>query len=137
MGKVLVVIVFLAMLVLVVSAMGMVSATSINIMERTREIVVLRAIGATPKIIYNLFVTEGMMVSIVSIFIGLLLSWPLSIVAARFFGDLMLDAPLKFTLSHTGLVITLLATIIFGWLASRIPARRANNVSTREALSYE
>ncbi len=137
MGKVLVVIVFLAMLVLVVSAMGMVSATSINIMERTREIGVLRAIGATPKIIYNLFVTEGMMVSIVSIFIGLLLSWPLSIVAARFFGDLMLDAPLKFTLSHTGLVITLLATIIFGWLASRIPARRANNVSTREALSYE
>ena len=40
---------FLAMLVLVVSALGMASATGINIMERTREIGVLRAIGATPK----------------------------------------------------------------------------------------
>ncbi len=134
---ILVSIVFLAMLVLVVSAMGMASATSINIMERTREIGVLRAIGATPKIIYNLFVTEGMMVSIVSIFIGLLLSWPLSIVSAKFFGDLMLDAPLRFAFSHPGFVITIIATVIFGWVASRIPARKAIKVSTREALSYE
>ncbi len=130
-------IVFFAMLVLVVSAMGMASATSINIMERTREIGVLRAIGATPKIIYNMFVSEGMIISVASIFLGLLLSWPLSTIAAKFFGNLMLGIALRPAFSHAGLVITLIATIVFGWLASRIPARKAIKVSTREALSYE
>ena len=134
---VLVTLIFFASLVLVVSAMGMASATSINIMERTREIGVLRAIGATPKIIHNLFVTEGMIVSVASIIVGLLLSWPLSIIAAKFFGKLMLDVELRPTFSGTGLVITLVATLVFGWLSSRIPGRRAVNVSTREALMYE
>jgi putative ABC transport system permease protein len=134
---ILVTIVFFALLVLVVSAIGMASATSINIMERTREIGVLRAIGATPKIINNLFVAEGMIVSVISIFLGLLLSWPLSIVASKFFGNLMLEVDLSFSFSKTGFVITLIATLIFGWTASRIPARKAIKVSTREALAYE
>jgi putative ABC transport system permease protein len=130
-------IVFFALLVLVVSAIGMASATGINIMERTREIGVLRAIGATPRIIYNLFVAEGMIVSVISIALGLLLSWPLSIIASKFFGDLMLEVALHYSFSTSGFVITLIATLIFGWLASRIPARRAISVSTREALAYE
>lgn len=130
---------FLALLVLVVSALGMASATGINIMERTREIGVLRAIGATPKMIYALFVTEGMVVSIVSIMFGLLLAWPLSVVASAFFGYLILGSgtPLNYAFSNPGLVITLLVTLSFGWLASRIPARQAVKVSTREALLYE
>ncbi|MBI5196490.1 MAG: ABC transporter permease [Nitrospirae bacterium] len=134
---ILVTIVFFALLVLVVSAIGMASATGINIMERTREIGVLRAIGATPKIIYSLFVAEGMIVSVISIFFGLLLSWPLSIIASKFFGNLMLDVDLHYSFSKTGFVITLIATLIFGWIASRIPARKAIKVSTREALAYE
>ncbi|MFH1908224.1 MAG: ABC transporter permease [Chloroflexota bacterium] len=132
-------IVFLSLLVLVVGALGMASATGINIMERTREIGVLRAIGATPKMIYGLFVAEGMVVSVVSILVGLLLAWPLSIVASAFFGDLILGngVPLDFAFSYPGFRITLTVTLIFGWLASRIPARRAITVSTREAISYE
>jgi len=130
-------IVFFALLVLVVSAIGMASAMSINIMERTREIGVLRAIGATPKIIYSLFVAEGMTVSVISIFLGLLLSSPLSIIASKFFGNLMLEVELHFSFSKIGFAITVIATLIFGWLASRIPAQRAIKVSTREALTYE
>ena len=130
-------IVFFALLVLMVSAIGMASATSINIMERTREIGVLRAIGATPGIIYSLFVAEGMIVSVISIVLGLLLSWPLSIVASKFFGDLMLEVSLRYSFSSSGFVITVVATMIFGWLASRVPAQRAIQVSTREALAYE
>jgi putative ABC transport system permease protein len=119
-------IVFFSLLVLVVSAIGMASATGINIMERTREIGVLRAIGATPKIIYNLFVVEGMIVSVISIILGLLLSWPLSIVASKFFGNLMLEVALRYSFSRIGFLITLIVTLIFGWLpgvhfASELP----------------
>ena len=127
----------MALLVLVVGSLGMASAMSINVMERTREIGVLRAIGATPKMIYRLLVTEGMVISVVSIVLGLLLAWPLSIVAADFFGDLILNSPLNFAFSNLGLGITFVVTLTFGWLASRIPAVKAIRVSTREALSYE
>jgi putative ABC transport system permease protein len=134
---VLVSIVFLSLLVLVVSAIGMASATGINTMERTREIGVLRAIGATPKMIYNLFVAEGMVVSVAAAATGLLLSWPLSIVASRFFGKLMLEVALGFSFSRTGFVVSLIVTLAFGWLASQIPAQRAVSVPTRGALAYE
>lgn len=136
---ILTVIVFLSLLVLVVSALGMASATGISIMERTREIGVLRAIGATPQRIFQMFVAEGMIVSVASILSGLLLAWPLSQIASVFFGKLMLGdgAALRYVFSHEGFIITLLTTLVFGWLASRIPARRAIIVTTRDALAYE
>ena len=132
-------IVFLSFLVLVVSAIGMASATGINIMERTREIGVMRSIGANPEKIYSLFVKEGMITSILSILLGLLLSWPLSKLAAIFFGNLMLgrEAVLQYAFSPTGFVVTVVVTILFGWLASRIPAKSAIDIPTHEALSYE
>lgn len=117
----------------------MASATGINVMERTREIGVLRAIGATPAVIYRLFVAEGMIISVASIFLGSVLSWPLSIAAAAFFGNLMLGdgASLRFAFSPKGFWITMAATLVFDWLASRIPARHAVGVSTHNALAYE
>ncbi|MEI6141810.1 MAG: FtsX-like permease family protein, partial [Mariniphaga sp.] len=132
-------IVLLSFLVLVVSAIGMASATGINIMERTREIGVMRAIGATPKKIYSLFVMEGMITSWLSILFGLLLSWPLSKVAAVFFGNLMLgkEAILQSAFSLSGFLITFAVTILFGWMANRIPAKSAIDVPTHKALSYE
>jgi ABC-type antimicrobial peptide transport system permease subunit len=80
-----------------------------------------------------------MIVSFVSILFGLILSLPLSIVASSFFGNLMLGegASLEFAFSTSGFFITLFTTFAFGWLASRIPARNAIQVSTHEALSYE
>lgn len=132
-------IVVLSFLVLVVSAIGMASSTGINIMERTREIGVMRAIGATPKKIYTLFVSEGMITSILSIVIGLILAYPLSYAASAFFGTLMLgeDASLGYAFSPLGFVVTLVATILFGWIASRLPAKSAIKLSTYKALQYE
>ncbi|MEI6767011.1 MAG: FtsX-like permease family protein [Bacteroidota bacterium] len=132
-------IILLSFLVLVVSAIGMASATGINIWERTREIGVMRSIGATPGKIYSIFVTEGMISCVISIMMGLIFSIPLSRLAAVFFGDLMLgkDAKLEYAFSLNGFLITIAVTLIFGWLASRIPARSAIKVSTHKALSYE
>ncbi len=132
------VLLFFAFTVLLVSALGMASAMGIGIMERTREIGVLRAIGATPGRVFRLFETEGLLTSVISILLGLLLSWPLSSAAAIFFGNLMLGgAELRFVVSELGVVITLFTTLLFGWLASRIPAHSAVKVSTAQALAYE
>lgn len=132
------VIVMLSFLVLAVSAIGMASATGINIWERTREIGVMRAIGATPKKIYSIFLSEGMIVSTLSIILGLILAYPLSKLAAIFFGNLMLgkDVVLEYAFSQLGFWTTLVITIVFGWMASRFPARSAVKIPTHQALSY-
>ena len=133
-------ILILSFLVLLVSAVGMASATGINISERTREIGVMRAIGAAPKKIYSLFTAEGMIVSMGSVLLGLFLAIPLSSVAAVFFGRLMLgdQAILQYAFSQTGFWITLIVTVSFGWIASRMPAKNVvTKISTREALTYE
>jgi putative ABC transport system permease protein len=131
--------IFLSLLVLVVSAIGLASSTSVSVMERTREIGVMRAMGATPTDIFRLLTWEGLLVSLFSIALGLMLSLPLSAHAAEFFGLLMLSEAnaLSFQFSVSGLWITLLFTVGFGWLASRIPAQAATALSTRDALAYE
>ncbi|MFA5902349.1 MAG: FtsX-like permease family protein [Desulfobacula sp.] len=134
---ILVMLLSMAVMVLVVASFGMASAMGINIMERTREIGIMRAIGATPAIIRRIFVIEGIVVSMSGVLLGLLAAWPLSIKASRFFGSLIIDYPLPFSMSHTGLLITIAATLASGWLASKIASREAMKLSCRQALAYE
>ena len=80
-----------------------------------------------------------MLISSASILLGIIISYPLSKVAAVFFGNLMLEeeAVLQYAFSPLGFCVTLVVTITSGWLASRIPARNAVRTTTREALIYE
>lgn len=135
---VLVMLIFLSLLVLVVSALGMAAAMGINVMERTREIGIMRAIGATPGNIVALITVEGMLTSGAGIAIGLLLAWPLSVLASAFFGTLIMGpmVMLENAWSVQGLIITVISTIVFARLASLLPARKALAVSSREALAY-
>lgn len=68
----------MAILMALVGTLGLMSTMSINILERTREIGVMRAIGATPKKIKNLIVWEGLLIGSLSIFISFALSVLLS-----------------------------------------------------------
>lgn len=133
------ILVFFSLLVLTVSAMGMGSAMGINVMERTREIGVLRAIGATPKMTTRLFVLEGFVISAISVIVGVILALPLSWLASIFFGDLILgdETPLDFAFSIPGFAVTLAITLAFGYIASRLPANKATKITVREAIAYE
>jgi putative ABC transport system permease protein len=120
-----------------VGGIGLMSTMSINVVERTREIGVMRAIGATSLAIVGVFVIEG-------VFVGAL-SWvlaiPLSIPGVRLFGDMIgeaiLELPLDFAYSTVGLILWLLIVVALSALASLWPALRAAGVSVREALAYE
>lgn len=135
---VLAVLVILSLLVLMVSAMGMASAMAISIQERTREIGVMRAIGATPAMVSRRLLREGLQLGVVSLVLGLLAAWPLGEAAAGAFGRLMLgeNARLQFAFSPTGLLAVIGVTLGFAWAASRLPARRAMSIPTRDALAY-
>jgi putative ABC transport system permease protein len=126
----------LASLLASVGAIGLASALSISVMERTREIGVLRAIGARGRTLMALFVIEGVLQS--------LLSWalavPLALLIARplawQLGQVMLDANLDYAFSWPAVLVWLAVTTGIGVVAALQPARSAARLSVRESLSY-
>jgi putative ABC transport system permease protein len=131
--------VLLAMVVLtaVVGGIGLASTMAMNVVERTREIGVLRAIGAPFQTIVWMVVTEGVLVGALS----WLLAVPLSLPGARLFSDqigrIILNMPLDRVYSAGGTALWLGIVVVLSALASLSPALRAGRISVREALAYE
>jgi putative ABC transport system permease protein len=120
-----------------VGTLGLTSTISMNVLERTREIGVMRAIGATPRKIRTLIVLEGLTIGVLSIVLALIISMALSYFMGEFIGDISFKTPLTLTISPTGIVIWIFIVTVGSYLATILPAKRANMVTTREALSYE
>ena len=120
-----------------VGALGLMSAMSMNVIERTREIGVLRAIGATPKKIRGLVINEGLLIGIISILIALGLSLLLSFYMGRLIGDMAFRTPLPLSVSSVAMMIWVLIIVAGSIAATMYPAGRAVKITTREALSYE
>ncbi len=123
-------------LVAVVGSIGLSGTLSINVMERRREIGVMRAVGASSRDVALIFMGEGLMLGI--------LSWvqavPLSMLGARFFVDALgraLNFPFFYRYSMTGMWAWLVIIIVLSVAASWLPARRATRISVRESLAYE
>jgi putative ABC transport system permease protein len=129
----------MAMVVLmaIVGGIGLMSMMSMNVIERRREIGVMRAVGASSLAIVGMFVAEGVLVGVLS----WLLAVPLSYPGARLFSDLigeaLLEMPLDFVYSTGGMMLWLLIVVVLSALASLWPALQATKVSVREALAYE
>jgi len=121
----------------VVGGLGLMTTMSLNVLERRREMGVLRAIGATPRIVWLMVIAEGLVIGVLSWAIAALLAWPVS----KFVGDslvsMMFRSGLDFTFEPLGLVIWLLVSIALSAVASFVPAWRASRATVREALAYE
>jgi putative ABC transport system permease protein len=127
----------MAILMAVVGTLGLTSTISMNVLERTREIGVMRAIGATPTKIRNLIVTEGLTIGVLSIIMAFIVSLALSYLMGEFIGHISFRTTLTLTISLTAILVWILIVTVGSYLATILPAKRANIVTTREALSYE
>ena len=96
--------VLMSVLVLLVGGLGLASTMSINVLERTREIGVMRAIGASTGSILRTIVTEGSIVGGLSWVLALIISWPVSVFVSNTFGMTFFDAPLQFAVSLPGIL---------------------------------
>lgn len=126
----------MAVLAAVVGSIGLMSTMSINVVERAREIGVMRSIGGTSVVILGIFLTEGVLVGVLS----WLLAVPISYPGARLFSNMVGQSfrlPLNFDYSVAGVVFWFVIVVVLSALASLWPALRATQVSVREALSYE
>jgi putative ABC transport system permease protein len=127
----------MAVLLALVGGLGLMGTMSINVLERTREIGVLRAIGAPNRSVAQVFILEGITIGLLSWVLGSLLAFPLSQGLNQAVGVAVMGAPLTFAYSLPGLWTWLVVVLLLSALASFIPARNASRLTVREVLAYE
>jgi len=134
---VIVFLVLMATMMAVVGGCGLAGTMSINVLERTREIGVMRAIGASNRAVGQIILGEGLVIGLLSWGIGALLAWPLSQFLSNAVGIAMAKAALSYTFSPLGLFVWLVAVIILSAVATFLPAWSAARLTVREVLASE
>ncbi len=126
----------MSVLMAMVGSIGLSGTLSINVIERRREIGVMRAVGASSLDVGRIFIGEGLLLGVVS----WALAVPLSMLAARQFVNTLgraLEFPFFYRYSLMGMWLWLGIVILLSLLASWLPAQRAAGISVRESLAYE
>lgn len=127
----------MAILLALVGGLGLMGTMSINVLERTREIGVLRAIGAPNRGVAQVFILEGVTIGLLSWILGSVLAIPMSQGLNAAVGGAMMGVPLSYSYSMQGLWTWFVVVLILSALASFIPARNASRLTVREVLAYE
>ena len=127
----------IAALVTVVGGLSLMGTMSINVLERTREIGILRAIGASDGAIQQIVIVEGVLIGVLSWLLGSVFARPISKILSDYIGVSLFNAPLRYTFSIKGVLLWLIVVIILAMLATFLPARNASRLKIREALEYQ
>lgn len=129
--------VMMAVLLAIVGGLGLTTTMSINVLERIREIGVLRAIGASDGSVRLIVLAEGIVIGWLSFIAGGILSIPFSRILSQQVGMALLGSPLDYTFSINGLILWFIIVTILAVVASLGPARGASRLTIREVLAYE
>jgi putative ABC transport system permease protein len=127
----------MALLLGVVGALGLAGTMTMNVVERSREIGVMRAIGARDRAVLLVFMVEGLLIGFLAWLIGVVISLPISKLLSDALGESFVQRPLAYTPAIDGIVYWLIAVAILALVASFLPAFRATRLAVREVLAYE
>ncbi|WP_299033554.1 ATP-binding cassette domain-containing protein [uncultured Anaerococcus sp.] len=122
---------------LIVSSIMIGIITYISVFERTKEIGILRAIGASKKDIYKVFMAETLIIGLLSGLIGVGLTYILNIFITRIMVNMSGFADISATLPAGAAVVLVLISVGLSLLAGLIPSRIAAKKDPVEALSAE
>jgi putative ABC transport system permease protein len=128
---------FLAGLIALVGSIGLAGTMSMNVLERTREIGILRAIGATNLVLMRMVIVEGMLIGLISWLLASALSFPIGKLISDSITQSVFGASSQLGYTLNGFLIWLVVVIVLSVLASVMPARNAASLTIREVLSYE
>jgi ABC-type antimicrobial peptide transport system permease subunit len=115
----------------VISLFGIVNTLVLSVFERTREIGMLRAVGASRRQVRRMIRHESIITALIGSVLGIVLGIAFgALLAARV-------SFIAFTIPIGKLVVFLIAAWVVGVVAAIFPARRAARLSPLEALAYE
>jgi len=126
----------MAVLLGLIGVLGLASTMSMNVIERTRELGVMRAIGAAPGTIMRVIISEGVFIGGLSWIFAVMLSVPLSLLVGGIVGTLSFRVPLSLTISPFAMLLWLVVVLCISAAACAWPALRAARLTVREALAY-
>lgn len=128
---------FMALLLSVVGGLGLAQTMSINVLERRREIGVMRAVGASTGAVIRVVVSEGVFVGILSWLAAAVISVPATLLVETATGNIFLKAPLVTSFSLLGVGIWLAIVVAVAAVASALPALEMTEIPAGRALAYE
>lgn len=139
--------IFIGTISILIASIGIFNTMTMAVTERTREIGVLKAIGASPSIIQRLFLMESAMIGIIGTFLAVVLSYGISfiinailpyIVSFALSDEDLLANDITFSSIPIGLVVTAACISIFVAILSGFrPARKATRIEVIQALRQE
>jgi len=126
----------LSIIVAIVGAIALMGALSIGVIERTKEIGVLRAIGARSSTILGIFIIEGILQGTLSWLISIPISFFASPMIANSLGQALFGASLDYQYNWSSVDVWLGIIVVISVAASILPARSATRISVRDSLAY-
>jgi len=126
----------MSIITMIVAALGVINTLTMNVVERTREIGMLRSLGMTRRQIARMILAEAGMMGVVGGVLGLLFG---VLMARTVLGSMnrMAGLRLQFTLPLEGVIISLIIALIISQVAALWPARRAARIRIIEAIQFE
>ena len=127
----------MALLTAVVGSMGLMGTMGMNVLERTREIGIMRSIGAVDGEVMRTVIVEGMLIGGISWLIGAILSFPITYLLSDIVSLAIFQSPIAVHFTYQGFAIWLLVVLALSAVASILPAHNAARLTIREVLAYE
>lgn len=127
----------MAILLAIVGGIGLTGTMSLSVLERIREIGVMRAIGASNGAVLQVIIVEGVVIGLMSWLLGTLLALPVGKLLSNAVGMQTINTPLSYTVPPIGVLLWLGLVVLLSGLASFVPAQSAASLSVREVLAYE
>jgi putative ABC transport system permease protein len=131
------VLIVMSILMALVGIFGLGSAMATSVLERRRELAVLRAIGAGNAAVLLTVLCESMFIGVLSVLAAAVLSVPVTMLIASLVGAATLGPVQGVVVSATAIPIWLAIVLVCAALASGYPARQASKMTIREALAYQ
>lgn len=131
------VLLMMAMLITLVGGLGLAGTMSMSVMERTREIGVMRAVGASDRSVLRVVLVEGVLMALLSWLASIFLAVPVAKLMSLTIGTEIANGPLSFVYSYQGAALWLVVVLLVAFTASYLPARNASRLTVRDVLAYE
>jgi lipoprotein-releasing system permease protein len=129
-------------LIVMVAALNIIASLILLVMEKHRDIAILKTMGASARSITIVFMLQGLIIGIIGTAVGASAGWAISVIADRYQlvripMDVYQVSHVPFTVRPTDLLLVVFAAIVICFLATIYPSRQAARLDPAQALRYE